>query len=81
MNSVWQLQEAKNKLSELINQAVLSRPQVITKHGKQTAVILSIKDYQKLKEKKNSLVTFLQKSPLRGVSLERSKDVPREVEL
>jgi prevent-host-death family protein len=40
----WQLQEAKNKLSQLVKEAGQGFPQYITVHGKSTAVVLSIKD-------------------------------------
>jgi prevent-host-death family protein len=46
MNRQWQLQEAKAKLSQLVKAAETS-PQEITVHGKTTAVLISIKEYQK----------------------------------
>ncbi len=33
MGSVWQLQEAKNKFSEVVEAALKDGPQVITKRG------------------------------------------------
>jgi prevent-host-death family protein len=38
MQNVWQLQEAKNKLSQVIEEAVINGPQVITKRGLETAI-------------------------------------------
>ena len=81
MNNVWQLQDAKNRLSELVERAVHDGPQRITKHGKRTAVVLSEKDYAQLKGRKESLVEFFRRSPLRGVKLERTRDYSREVDL
>lgn len=81
MKGEWQLQEAKNKLSEVIEQAIKSGPQEITKHGKKTAVIISFKYYQKLKRRNNSLVDFFRTSPLKGIAIERNKDYSRKVEL
>jgi len=81
MKSAWQLQEAKNRLSELVDRAVQSGPQEITRRGRRTAVVLSVKDYAKLRRKKGSLVEFFRKAPLRGIALERTKDFPREVDL
>jgi prevent-host-death family protein len=40
----WQLQEAKNKLSKVIDDARTSGPQSITVRGKETAVVLSAED-------------------------------------
>ena len=33
MARVWQLQEAKNKFSEVVEEAISHGPQIITKHG------------------------------------------------
>jgi prevent-host-death family protein len=77
----WQLQEAKNKLSEVVDKAQSVGPQEITRHGKKAAVILSFQAYQNLRKKKGSLVEFFRRSPLAGLDLKRSKDLPREVKL
>ena len=34
MNAVWQVQEAKNRFSEVIDRALSDGPQVVTRHGK-----------------------------------------------
>lgn len=67
--------DAKNKLSELIAAAGEGEPQVITKNGVETAVLISYDDYRKLTARKESLVDFLLNSPLRGsdIDLTRSK--------
>jgi prevent-host-death family protein len=79
----WQLQEAKNKLSEVIQAAQKSGPQAITVRGKEAAVIISAEDYRRLTMKKGSLVSFFQTSPWAEVELNltRSKDVGRDIEL
>lgn len=68
--------EAKNKLSALIAAAEKGKPQVITRNGKETAVIISYDEFRKLTAKQGSLADFLLDSPLRGstVDLSRSKD-------
>ena len=81
MSKVWQLQEAKNRLSEVVEKALQDGPQRITKRGKTAAVILSAKDYERLKRHKESLVSFLRRAPLRNVRLDRTRDMPREIEL
>lgn len=43
----WQLQEAKNKFSEVVNLAVSGKPQLVTRHGKPVAVVISAEDYEK----------------------------------
>ena len=74
MGNVWQLQEAKNKFSNLVDKAHHDGPQVVTKHGKESVVIIAIEDYQKLNKPKSDLVTFFKKSPLSGICLDLSRD-------
>jgi prevent-host-death family protein len=76
----WQLQEAKNKLSEVVDRALKDGPQEITRHGKKTAVIISMQEYKKLKNQKGNLADFFRKSPLSGIDFDRRKDLPRKVE-
>lgn len=79
----WQLQEAKNKFSELVRKASEEGPQTITKHGKESAVILSIKDYKRLQAPKCDLVSFFSESPLSQhadeLDLERDPSSGRDV--
>lgn len=80
----WQLQEAKNKLSQVVRDAKESGPQVITVHGKDTAVVVSIEEYERLANVvQGSFLEFMQSSPWSDVELniERIDDVGREVEL
>ena len=78
MNETWQLQDAKNKLSEVISRALKQGPQLITKHGKKTAVVLSYAEYEKLRKSQGKLSEFFQNSPLVGIDLTRDKSLPRE---
>lgn len=79
----WQLQTAKNKFSEVVEKALHLGPQVVTRHGVETVVVLSIEEYRKLTRPKNSLVDFFKTSPLKDISLdlERDKDTGRDLEL
>lgn len=79
----WQLQEAKNKFSSLVELAQENSPQIVTKHGKDAVVIISIEEYKKLTKPENNIVEFFQKSPLakEELILTRSKEKPRAVEL
>lgn len=67
--------DAKNKLSALIAAAVEGEPQLITKNGVETAVLISYSDYLKLTAKNESFVDFLLNSPLKNsnIDLSRSK--------
>lgn len=81
--SVWQLQHAKAHFSELVKKAIEKGPQNITLRGKPVAVIISQKEYQKLKKPKLSFVEFMKKSPLAGlnISFAREQDNGREIDL
>lgn len=81
----WQLQHAKNRLSELIERA-RQAPQIITQHGRETAVVLSLEQYEALKQPRRSFVAHLLGIP-KGVpgdpepDWERHDDPPRDVDL
>lgn len=79
----WQLQEAKNRLSQVVDSALRDGPQTITLRGKPAAVVVSFEEYRKLTLQCTGLSTFFEQSPLYGVDLDlsRSSDLPREVEL
>ena len=79
----WQLQEAKNRLSRVVEEARRGTPQTITLRGTPAAVVLSFEQYQELTRPRTSLSTFFRHSPLGDIELdlERSRDVGREVEL
>ena len=79
----WKLQDAKNRLSEVVSKADSEGPQVITVRGKETAVVISVKTYRALSRQKTSLLKFFQSSPLFGedISFERDKSVGREIDL
>ena len=83
MGNVWQLQDAKNKFSNLVEKAHQDGPQIVTKHGKESVVIIAIEDYQKLNRPKSDLVSFFKKSPLSGLDLDLTMDKSssRDIEL
>ena len=80
MNAVWQIQEAKNNLSEVITLAIKQGPQLITKHGEKAAVVISYYEYEKLRKSHGKLSEFFSTSPLVGINLNlaRDKSLPRK---
>ena len=82
-DNTWQLQEAKSKFSQLVEYALHKTPQIVTKHGKKTVVVLSFEEYVKITKPKVNLVKFLRASPLAEVDMEitRNTDVPRDIKL
>lgn len=80
----WQLQDAKNRLSEVVRKASDEGPQVITLRGDDAVVVVAAEEYARLTRKpKASLVEFFRKSPLGALALDltRSRDTGRRVEL
>ena len=81
--SNWSVAQAKAKLSEVIENARSKGPQTITRNGRETAVVVSVEEWERKTRRKESLVDFLNRSPLRGldIDLERLKDGPRDIDL
>jgi prevent-host-death family protein len=72
--NTWQLQEAKNKLSEVVRRAA-KIPQRITLRGMPSVVVLSQEEFDKKmsEEKQQSFVDFMLNSPLRGTNIKLPK--------
>jgi prevent-host-death family protein len=73
--SIWKLQDAKARFSEVVRRAREEGPQHVTVHGRDEAVVISVNDYARLKGKAEppktgrALVEALSK--LRGLDIER----------
>lgn len=82
-DTIWQLQEAKNRFSEVVNKALSEGPQTVTRHGEEIVVILSKSEYNRLKKSQVGLVEFFRQSPLVGVELDLKRDssLPRDLDL
>lgn len=80
---IWQLQEAKNRFSEVVNKALTEGPQTVTRHGEEVVVVLSKAEYARLTKSQGSLVEFFRQSPLVGMdlNLERDQSFPRDIPL
>jgi antitoxin Phd len=78
--TIWQLQEAKTRLSEVIEEAYRKGPQIITRHGSERAIILSIADYRALTAHKPDLREYLLGGPkVDDFDVERDQDTGREI--
>jgi prevent-host-death family protein len=85
-STIWQIQTAKARLSEVFRLARTAGPQRITRQGKEGVVMISDEQYERLvtrSRQPKSLVQFFRESPLVGVKLDlnRNKDTGRDVEL
>ena len=81
--SKWQLQEAKNAFSEVVNRALTEGAQTITRHGKDVVVVLSQEEFRKLappKKRKKTLLEVLRSWP-EPMAIERVNDKPRDINL
>ncbi len=74
MTRVWQLQEAKNKLSEVVEEALHHGPQLITKRGVEAVIVLSYAEYRKLTLSQKKLSDFFRDSPLRPEDINTPRD-------
>jgi antitoxin Phd len=70
----WQLQEAKNKLSEVVEEAINNGPQLITRRGVASVILLSCEEYRRLSVTRKKLSTFFRESPLATISLDLERD-------
>jgi prevent-host-death family protein len=78
----WQLQQAKQRFSELVRHARADGPQVVTRHGEEVAVVVSIEEYRRLTDELPSFKDFLLAAPdLDTLDIERSRVRARVVEL
>lgn len=79
----WQLQEAKNSFSTVVEKALTEGYQVVTRHGEPAVVVMSVEEFRKLKPRESSFIDFLGASPLRSLPdlPPRAKDTPRRTKL
>jgi prevent-host-death family protein len=78
--SSWQVQEAKTRLSELIERARTEGPQTITRHGAERAILLSVEEYRRLLAHKPDFKAYLLGGPkVQDFSIERDLDTGREI--
>lgn len=69
----WQLQDAKNKLSEVVDTSINKGPQIISRRGHNTAVIISYEDYQRYIAPRKGLKKTLLSSGLDKLELGRDQ--------
>lgn len=87
----WQVQEAKQRFSEVLRAVETEGPQIITRHGAEVAVILDIEEYNKLTLPTTTFTDFLLTrfaglgdevaDVLEEVVAERKNSMPREIDL
>ncbi len=74
MKNSWQLQDAKAKFSFLVEQAQNGEVQVVTKHGKEAVVLMSVDQYNQIIGRQKDFVSFFRESPLMNSNLDLTRD-------
>lgn len=77
----WQVQDAKQRFSELIRRAQTNGAQVVTKHGAEVAVVLGIEEFHRLSGGGTDLKEYLRTGPRAELTTTRSDEQPRELDL
>ncbi len=68
------MQEAKNRFSEVVEEAVHHGPQVITRRGIETVVVVAYTDYRRMLLQQKKLSDFFRESPIAETNLDLTRD-------
>ena len=71
MSTAWQLQDAKNRFSQVVDDALSVGPQTVTRRGEPVVVVVAIETWRKLSGQVPSLKEFLRSAPLHDLDLSR----------
>jgi len=78
----WQVQEAKQRFSEVVRQAEADGPQVVTRHGQEVVVVLSAREYRRLQAGRPDFKYFLLAPPkFAELDIRRDRTPARVVDL
>lgn len=78
----WQLQEAKQRFSELVRRALDEGPQVVTRRGEEVIVVLAAEEFRRLEGGLPDFKEFLLAAPeLDELEIRRDPAPARSVEL
>lgn len=80
----WQLQDAKNRFSAVVDAALAGTPQCVTRRGKPAVIVLAVEEYERLRRVEKveapSFVDMLLAIPKDGEEFERLPLKLREIE-
>jgi prevent-host-death family protein len=79
----WQVQEAKQRFSEVLRAAESGEPQIVTKHGEEVAVVIDIAEYRRLRGESVSFMDYLRADAVadHDLDIEPRRDRPRDIDL
>jgi prevent-host-death family protein len=78
---IWQLQEAKQKLSQVVRRALEEGPQTITRHGEEAVVVIAASEFRRLSGTPDFKKFLLSGPSFDDLQLERPRELPREIDL
>jgi prevent-host-death family protein len=82
MSGHWQLQEAKQRFSELIRSVRTEGPQFVTRRGEEVAVVIDVEEYWRLRGGTGDFKEFLLAAPdFELVEIDRAATPARTVDL
>lgn len=87
----WQVQEAKQRFSEVLRAVEKDGPQTITRHGEEVAVVLDMAEYRRLTGRQRTLADVLlavepaldedAAAVFDEIAADRKRGLPRDIEL
>lgn len=78
----WQLQDAKQRFSEMVRRALKEGPQIVTRHGEEVVVVVSAERFRQLTGEAPDFKEFLAAAPdLEALDIRRDAGVARRVDL
>lgn len=78
----WQIQQAKQRFSELVRLAEDDEPQVVTRHGVDVVVVVAVDCYRRMSATGPDFKQFLADAPdLDALDVQRDSQPARRIEL
>jgi antitoxin Phd len=78
----WQIQEAKQRFSELVRRTLAEGPQTVTRNGEEVVVVIPASEFRRLQDPEPDFAEFLLDGPdFEALEFTRPETVARDVEL
>jgi len=78
---LWQVQEAKQRFSELLRAAASEGPQIVTRHGHEIAVVIEVSEFHRMRGDTADFKDYLRSGPeFDDLELVRSDKLPRDID-
>lgn len=78
----WQVQEAKQRFSELVRRATQEGPQIVTRHGEEVVVVVAADEFRRSRSASPAFKDFLRSAPDWGaLDIQRDAEKARVVKL